>query len=101
MAALQGSVAVLQQLMKFDQSVVTSSRNRTSDSTPLHMAAEGGHAEVIKMLLDAGANPLDENKVSISNDPAGNHSSTHSFIHNFRRALQPSNWRPNMAINPS
>ena len=63
MAAMQGSVAVLQQLMKFDLSVVTSSRNRTSESTPLHMAAEGGHADVIKMLLDAGANPQDENKV--------------------------------------
>ena len=57
-----GSVAVLQQLMKFDLSVVTTSRNRTSESTPLHMAAEGGHADVIRMLLDAGANPLDENK---------------------------------------
>lgn len=62
-AAMQGSVSVLQQLMKFDQSVVTSSRNRTSESTPLHLAAEGGHADVVRMLLDAGASLLDENKV--------------------------------------
>lgn len=60
---MQGSVAVLQQLMKFDLSVVTASRNRTGESTPLHLAAEGGHADVVKMLLEAGALPQDENKV--------------------------------------
>ena len=60
---MQGSVAVLQQLMKFDLSIVTASRNRTSESTPLHLAAEGGHADVVKMLLEAGALAQDENKV--------------------------------------
>ncbi len=60
---MQGSVAVLQQLMKFDLSVVTASRNRTSESTPLHLAAEGGHEDVVKLLLEAGALPQDENKV--------------------------------------
>ncbi len=62
---MQGSVDVLQQLMKFDLSIVTASRNRTSESTPLHLAAEGGHADVVKMLLEAGALPQDENKVSL------------------------------------
>ena len=62
-AAKQGSVAVLQQLMKFDLQVVTTSCNRTSDSIPLHLAAEGGHVDVTKILLDAGASVLDENKV--------------------------------------
>ena len=60
---MQGSVAVLRELMKFDLQVVTGSRNRTSDSTPLHLAAEGGHCDVVKMLLDAGAFLSDENKV--------------------------------------
>ena len=60
---MQGSVEVLQQLMKFDQQVVTTSRNRTSDSTPLHLAAEGGHSDIVKILLDAGASLLEENKV--------------------------------------
>jgi ankyrin repeat protein len=64
-AAMQGSVDVLQQLMKFDLSIVTASRNRTSESTPLHLAAEGGHADVVKMLLEAGALPQDENKVIV------------------------------------
>ena len=63
---MQGSVAVLQQLMKFDLSVVTVSRNRTSESTPLHLAAEGGHEDVVKLLLEAGALPQDENKVGRS-----------------------------------
>ena len=49
--------------MKFDQQVVTTSRNRTSDSTPLHLAAEGGHSDIVKILLDAGASLLEENKV--------------------------------------
>jgi len=65
-AAMQGSVAVLQQLMKFDLSVVTASRNRTSESTPLHLAAEGGHADVTKMLLEAGASAMDENKAGFT-----------------------------------
>lgn len=63
---MQGSVAVLQQLMKFDLSVVTASRNRTSDSTPIHLAAEGGHADVVKMLMEAGASPQDENKAGFT-----------------------------------
>lgn len=63
-AAMQGSTSVLQQLMKFDLQVVTGLRNRTSDATPLHLAAEGGHDQVIKMLMENGASALDENKVN-------------------------------------
>lgn len=62
-AAGKGSVGVLEELMKFDKSVVISSRNKITDSTPLHIATEGGHVEVVKMLLDAGASASDENKV--------------------------------------
>ncbi len=63
-AASKGSVSVLRELMKFDKSVVISSRNRITDSTPLHIATEGGHYDVVKMLMDAGASASDENKVS-------------------------------------
>jgi len=56
-------VSVLRELMKFDKSVVISSRNRITDSTPLHIATEGGHYDVVKMLMDAGASASDENKV--------------------------------------
>ncbi len=57
--------------MKFDKSVVISSRNRITDSTPLHIATEGGHYDVVKMLMDAGASASDENKVSCEGGRGG------------------------------
>lgn len=62
-AAIKGSVSVLEELMKFDKAVVISSRNKITDSTPLHIATEGGHYDVVKMLMDSGASASDENKV--------------------------------------
>ena len=56
---------VLEELLKFDKSIVTTSRNRITDSTPLHVATEGGHTDVVKLLLSCGASPLDENKVQL------------------------------------
>ena len=58
---------VLEELLKFDKSIVTTSRNRITDSTPLHVATEGGHTDVVKLLISNGASPLDENKVGINN----------------------------------
>ena len=54
---------MLLELMKFDKSVVIHARNKITDSTPLHIATEGGHFEVVKMLMDSGASASDENKV--------------------------------------
>ena len=42
-AAKKGSAMVIQELMKFDKTVVLSARNKITDSTPLHIATEGGH----------------------------------------------------------
>lgn len=61
-AAAQGSVTVIEELMKFDRQGVISARNRITDATPLQIAAEGGHAEVVKALVRAGASITDENK---------------------------------------
>ena len=63
-AAMQGSVRVIEELMKFDRSGVISTRNRITEATPLQLAAEGGHAEVVKVLVRAGASCTEENKVS-------------------------------------
>ncbi|XP_053323897.1 serine/threonine-protein phosphatase 6 regulatory ankyrin repeat subunit B-like [Spea bombifrons] len=60
-AAAKGSVAVIKELLRFNKTGVTTTRNKTSDSTPLHLAAEGGHAEVVKVLLETGASASDEN----------------------------------------
>lgn len=67
LAAMQGSVAVLEELMKFDKQGVISVRIRSTDSTVLQLAAEGGHAELVKSLIDAGATPSDENTVAFLN----------------------------------
>ncbi|XP_017781810.1 PREDICTED: serine/threonine-protein phosphatase 6 regulatory ankyrin repeat subunit A isoform X2 [Nicrophorus vespilloides] len=61
-AAAQGSVTVIEELMKFDRSGVISARNKLTDATPLQIAAEGGHADVVKALVRAGASVTDENK---------------------------------------
>lgn len=61
-AAMQGSVKVIDELMKFDRSGVINVRNKLTESTPLQLAAEGGHAEVVKALVRAGASTTDENK---------------------------------------
>ncbi|GCC25901.1 hypothetical protein chiPu_0004313 [Chiloscyllium punctatum] len=60
-AASKGSVAVIKELLKFNKAGVTTARNKTKESTPLHLAAAGGHAEVVKVLLEAGASATDEN----------------------------------------
>ena len=62
-AAMQGSARVIEELMKFDRAGVITARNRVTEATPLQLAAEGGHAEVVKVLVRAGASCTDENKV--------------------------------------
>ena len=52
--------------MRFDKGAIISLRNKITDSTPLHIATEGGHFDVVKKLLDAGASASDENKVNVS-----------------------------------
>ncbi|XP_071964995.1 uncharacterized protein [Antedon mediterranea] len=60
-AAAKGSVAVTKELLRFNKAGVCGARNKTNDSTALHLAAEGGHTEVVSVLLDAGALPNEEN----------------------------------------
>lgn len=61
---MKGSVRVIEELMKFDRTGVISARNRVTEATALQLAAEGGHADVVKVLVRAGASCTDENKVN-------------------------------------
>ncbi|XP_045473083.1 serine/threonine-protein phosphatase 6 regulatory ankyrin repeat subunit A [Harmonia axyridis] len=65
-AAAQGSVTVIEELMKFDRQGVINARNKLTDATPLQIAAEGGHAEVVKALVRANASVNDENKAGFT-----------------------------------
>ena len=48
--------------MKFDKTVVINSRNKLNEATALHIAAEGGYRDLVKVLLEAGASTTDETK---------------------------------------
>jgi hypothetical protein len=63
-AAEKGSAEVVKELLKFNKPAVTSARNKTSDATPLHLAAKGGHVDLVKILLENGASVTDENRVT-------------------------------------
>lgn len=65
-AAIQGSVKVIEELMKFDRQGVIGARNKLTDATPLQLAAEGGHAEVVRALVRAGASCTDENRAGFT-----------------------------------
>ncbi|XP_006635908.3 transient receptor potential cation channel, subfamily N, member 1 [Lepisosteus oculatus] len=60
-AASKGSVAVIKELLKFNKGGMTSAHNKTNGSSPVHLAAAGGHTEVVKVLLEAGASAAEEN----------------------------------------
>ncbi|XP_011695992.1 PREDICTED: ankyrin-3-like [Wasmannia auropunctata] len=60
-AAMQGSVRMIEELMKFDKQSMITARNKLTETTPLQLAAEGGHAEIVKALIKAGASCADEN----------------------------------------
>ncbi|XP_050688189.1 serine/threonine-protein phosphatase 6 regulatory ankyrin repeat subunit C-like isoform X2 [Eriocheir sinensis] len=60
-AAQQGSVDVVRELMRHNRGVVINGKNRVGESSPLHLAAEGGHATLVKFLVENGASPKAEN----------------------------------------
>lgn len=65
-AAMQGSVKVIEELMKFDRQGVINARNKLTDATPLQLACEGGHVAVVRALVRAGASTSDENKTGFT-----------------------------------
>lgn len=61
-AAMNGSLEVIKELLRFNRDNVINTRikNKTS-STALHLASENGNADIVKLLLISGAKPSDEN----------------------------------------
>ncbi|CAJ0580832.1 unnamed protein product, partial [Mesorhabditis spiculigera] len=60
-AAMKGSLAVVRELMMIDKAMVIQAKTKTMEATTLHMAAAGGHANIVKILLENGASAEDEN----------------------------------------
>ncbi|XP_011692189.1 PREDICTED: serine/threonine-protein phosphatase 6 regulatory ankyrin repeat subunit B [Wasmannia auropunctata] len=65
-AAMQANVRMIEELMKFDRKSTITARNKLTEATPLQLAAEGGHAEVVKALVRAGASCADENRAGFT-----------------------------------
>ncbi|NP_899192.1 transient receptor potential cation channel, subfamily N, member 1 [Danio rerio] len=59
-AAAKGSVSVIRELLMFNQGGVGTLNHKAHGLCPLHLAAAGGHAEVVKVLLEAGASVTEE-----------------------------------------
>ncbi|KAI7798397.1 transient receptor potential cation channel [Triplophysa rosa] len=59
-AAAQGSAAVIKELLMFNQGRLITLNHKANGLCPLHLAAAGGHTEVVKVLLDAGASVTEE-----------------------------------------
>ena len=49
--------------MRHNQNIVTSGRNKVGDATPIHLAAQGGHAKLVEFLLHSGASAQVEDGV--------------------------------------
>jgi len=60
-AAMNGSVEVIKELLRFNRDAVINNRIKRTNSTALHLACENGNAEIVKLLLVSGAKPSDEN----------------------------------------
>lgn len=60
-AAMKGSLAVVRELMMIDKAMVIHAKTKILEATTLHMAASGGHSRIVKILLENGASPEDEN----------------------------------------
>ncbi|XP_043088850.1 transient receptor potential cation channel, subfamily N, member 1 isoform X2 [Puntigrus tetrazona] len=59
-AADKGSLAVIKELLLFNQGGPVTLNNKANGLCPLHLAAAGGHTEVVKVLLDSGASVTEE-----------------------------------------
>lgn len=59
-AAAKGSASVIRELLMFSPGGPLALNNKANGVCPLHLAAAGGHTEVLKVLLEAGASVTEE-----------------------------------------
>ncbi|KAK7139556.1 hypothetical protein R3I93_016630 [Phoxinus phoxinus] len=59
-AAAKGSASVIRELLMFSPGGPIALNNKANGVCPLHLAAAGGHTEVLKVLLEAGASVTEE-----------------------------------------
>ncbi|CAJ0941647.1 unnamed protein product, partial [Mesorhabditis belari] len=88
-AAMKGSLAVVRELMMIDKAMVIQAKTKTMEATTLHMAAAGGHANIVKILLENGANAEDENSHGMTALHLGAKNGFVSILEAFDKAL----WR--------
>lgn len=60
-AARNGAVAVIKELLAFRRNFVTATRNKITEALPIHLAVSGGHKEVVRVLITAGSHATAEN----------------------------------------
>ncbi|XP_063725447.1 uncharacterized protein LOC134853386 [Symsagittifera roscoffensis] len=60
-AASKGSMSVIKGLVKFNPEGLVLDKDSVSGNTTLHLAASGGFQDIVSLLLDNGANALEEN----------------------------------------
>lgn len=56
----------MKELLRFNKKIIISLRNKINQSTCLQLATSGGFIEVVRLLLEAGSNPMEENQDGMS-----------------------------------
>ena len=52
---------VLKVMFSIDKTLVTTSKNKFNENTPLHLASEAGHVDAVKIMIENGVSAVDEN----------------------------------------
>ena len=48
-------------MFSIDKALVTTSKNKFNENTPLHLAAEAGHVDAVRIMIENGVSAVDEN----------------------------------------
>uniref|UniRef100_A0A1I8FLX6 ANK_REP_REGION domain-containing protein n=1 Tax=Macrostomum lignano TaxID=282301 RepID=A0A1I8FLX6_9PLAT len=65
-AASKGSISVINELLRSNRSLLCTGKIKTNGCTALHLAAQEGHEKVVRLLVEAGASPSEENSEGLT-----------------------------------